>query len=136
MNVSTWTCPRCRATGSVDVRADASEAEILAFIRTAHGTKQPRCEGTPGARTTNHAPQTMAELYRLRGDRIDQLRITKNLNARLNELIASRASLDEQASIRRERNKHIRVIKMLNVQIARAEGLLTAPKEFAPSTEE
>jgi hypothetical protein len=45
-----WRCPTCRAIGSVDVRADATDAERTAFAAAAHQIKQPRCEGAPEVR--------------------------------------------------------------------------------------
>ena len=38
-----WTCPGCRACGSVDHPDDSTTDAILALVRVHHSIKQPSC---------------------------------------------------------------------------------------------
>jgi hypothetical protein len=38
-----WTCPVCRAVGTVDHAAGSSDEAILALVRQQHAIKQPNC---------------------------------------------------------------------------------------------
>lgn len=58
-----WTCPTCRAVGSIEHAPKAASVTILALVKTAHAIKQPRCHGEPvpiaGTQTALPWPPTL-----------------------------------------------------------------------------